>query len=87
MHPNGIYGGIGSRPADEAWTPAVTEEPERKRPVPKKWRRLKLRRTRQRPMLEDETDNWPAIYVMAMFAMPIVVGLVMFLLHELGVFD
>ena len=54
MHANGIYGGIGSRPAHEAWTPTVHEAPTRKDLIPKAWRRLRLRRTRARPMASEE---------------------------------
>ena len=87
MHANGIYGGIGSRPAHEAWTPGVTDEDEGKELVPKEWRRLKLQRTRRRPMAADETDSWPAIYVLIMFAIPILIVLGMIVAQAFGLFD
>ena len=57
MHANGIYGGIGSRPAHEAWTPSAPDQPDAKRPIPKKWRRMRLRRTRPRPMASEEASG------------------------------
>ena len=48
IHANGIYGGIGTRPAPEVWTPGSDETPVTEERVPSRFRRLRLRHGRAR---------------------------------------
>ena len=68
---NGIYGGIGSKPGVEPWTPGGRRRLGPREWVPKRLRRLRLRRTRPRLTDSEQTTMWPAVLVM---------GLVVFLL-------
>jgi hypothetical protein len=43
----GLWGGFGSKPAPEAWTPGGDAEPAPKEPVPRRWRGLRLVRARR----------------------------------------
>ena len=82
-HANGIYGGIGTRPAHENWTPGAKEEPGAPDVVPPKLPRLRLERTRARRMLSDDAQKGPEFFVLmvcAAFALIVV-------LIGLGVLD
>lgn len=51
---NGIYGGMGSKPGKATWVPwveATAEEPER---VPRRFRRIRLKRAKTRLTRPDE---------------------------------
>ena len=63
-HANGIYGGIGTRPAHEAWTPSEQGKSETKEQVPKALRRLRIRRTRPRPTYSDKAHLGPEFFVL-----------------------
>lgn len=57
---NGGFGGVGTRPADRAWTPAARRPSGDADPVPRKWRRLRLRRKRARERNDIAPKGSPA---------------------------
>ena len=82
-HANGIYGGIGTRPAHENWTPGAKDEADAPEAVPKRFRRLRLKRTKSRTMYSDQAYKGPEFFVLmvcAAFALIVV-------LIGLGVLD
>lgn len=68
---NGIYGGIGSKPGHEPWTPGGRHHGVGLERVPARLHRLRIRRTRPRPTDSNRTTIWPAVLVL---------GLVLFLM-------
>lgn len=68
---NGYFGGVGSKPGVEPWTPGGRRRRSAREWVPARLRRLRIRRTRWRPTDSDRTTMGPAVLVM---------GLVVFLL-------
>lgn len=84
MHANGIYGGIGTRPAHEPWTPPVHGAPEPEARVPERWRRIRLRRTRRRRMTADDDSDMPVIFVLGAIAVPLVLMYLMSFLFHFG---
>ena len=44
----GFYGGVGAKPAQKPWTPAVHEPERPQERIPRRFRGLKLRRRRSR---------------------------------------
>lgn len=66
MGANGIYGGVGSRPGIEPWTPGRKAKRSKVEWVPARLRRLRLRRTRPRPVDSHRTMIWPAVLVLGL---------------------
>jgi hypothetical protein len=83
MSPNGIYGGVGSKPAPQNWIPGSA----RRRPlltrVPRKLRALRVRRTR-RSRMEPTPPYvlWPVVLVAIPFSL-MVGGALLFALFSL----
>ena len=50
MTPNGIYGGVGSKPAPKVWTPSTARRGRPRERVPARFRRLRIRRTKRSRM-------------------------------------
>lgn len=63
MHANGIYGGVGTRPGHEPWTPGGKVKKAKREWVSRVLRRLRLRRTRPRGWVSDYLIDWPALLV------------------------
>ena len=78
MHANGIYGGMGSAPAHEPWTPGREDKPGENEHVPKRWRRLRLRRTRLRPSASGDGSAWPAYLFFGIVVIPLLIVVVGF---------
>lgn len=69
----GYYGGVGSKPAPKVWTPPVHEVGAPPEPVPKKFRRLRLFRTRRSRM--EPTPSYvlaPVLIVAGFFALLVI---------------
>ena len=78
MSPNGIYGGVGSKNASRPWTPPVQRKVEDEVDVPKRFRRLRLRRTRRSKM--EPTPDYVLIPI-TVVAVPMVL-LALYLLWD-----
>jgi len=78
MHANGVWGGIGSRPGHEPWTPGGEAGPGEREHVPRRLRRLRLRRTRIRPSASGDGSAWPAYLVFGIVVIPLLILLVGF---------
>jgi len=78
MHANGIYGGVGSAPAHEPWTPVREGGSGPQEHVPRRFRRLRLRRTRIRPSASGDGSAWPAYLVFGIVVIPLVILLLGF---------
>lgn len=63
-HANGIYGGVGTRPSQEYWTPGGPEGTAEEEEVPPALRHVRLRRTRPRRMHSDEDHRTPEFFVL-----------------------
>lgn len=64
MGASGYYGGVGSKPASPFWTPGADEDaaaPEER--VPKRFRRLRLHRTRPRESVSRAVDIGVPLFV------------------------
>jgi hypothetical protein len=69
---NGVYGGFGSKPADKAWTPSSQASAEPTERVPKRFRRLRLRRRRVAHMGPD--PDYISIPIWTVIAGAIILG-------------
>ena len=76
---SGIYGGFGSKASEQAWQPSAhANEPGGER-VPKRYRRLRLRRLRRPGGLSDGSGGLPGIVMMAVCIAGFVVGILLVL--------
>lgn len=73
VHPNGLYGGIGSRAAPEVWTPGTGEAEETEARVPSRLRKLRLRPNRRYRDWVGKSDAIPFELIMV-----VVIGAVVF---------
>jgi hypothetical protein len=71
---DGFYGGFGSRHAPQVWTPHVSSADEPRERVPKRFRRLRLRRRRS-ARREGVRDGIPDPVVFAMVLVIALMGL------------
>jgi hypothetical protein len=72
---NGIYGGIGSRPAPETWVPGAEDAASEDEPVPRRLRKIRLRRSRTPLTREDEMSFVPGWLLLAFFLFAMFAGL------------
>ncbi len=76
---SGIYGGFGSRASEQAWQPSAhANEPAVER-VPKRLRRLRLRRLQRPGGLSGESAGVPGIIVMGACLAGLVVAILLVL--------
>ncbi len=81
MGASGYYGGVGSKPAVPFWTPGADGDPAApEERVPKRFRRLRLRRTRPRASVSRAVDVGVPLFVfiaavVLFFVVPLVVML------------
>ncbi len=83
FHASGIWGGIGTRPSPEVWTPTVEEESPPEEAVPPRFRGLRIHRTISRRLLGSEGSGipLPALLILAFLVIgPALIFLSMFFL-------
>jgi len=72
VHANGIWGGVGTRPDPDPWTPGGKVKQAKKEWVPRALQRLRLRRTRARRSSSGDGSAWPAFLVFGIVVIPLV---------------